>query len=625
MKIEKMYLLLFNFILNINTLNIGDILKKSKLINGNLNNQTYNLNNDNLIEIANYERINPEDENYFYIPIIGSSDIHGHFYPEEVEINNISYKKGGLDYLAKYINIIREEFHNNTLYLDAGDIFKGGTESTLTNGDIILEYLNLMNADAVCFGNHEYDYDRKFLEDKIKNAKFPFLGTNIYDTIKGNKKAFGDNHLTSKIFTFKVPENENIEIKIGVIGLSISRTEYQLSGKGYDGITFLDYKNELTSEANFLRKNNKLNAVILLSHIGIECGDKNNLTLNMFKPSDELGECNKDSDLYNLLFELDKGTIDAVVTGHSHWENHIFVNDIPIISPINNGLYSNILYLAFNRKNGYKLEKEKVRIEGPLPICEKIFEKSLKCESVKINEIDKYLPLVEYKFHDVKIEKEPILKPIHDKYDDMYKNFSEIICTLIGSDHTLSIEKNGSYYIGNLVAEIQKSFTGADISISSYGNLRGELSPGKIALFRVKDLIPYKNELCTFSMYGYEVKKMMKIIQSGIKKYFTTSGLKQIFAKNEKGEYFLYDIKYFDGYNEFDLIPEKEYIITANHYLIRNGGDDFSKVLLWYNPRHLNCDYGLDVDLVEKYLRDQEIVDIRKYIDDNNPRIRFID
>ena len=107
--------------------------------------------------------------------------------------------------------------------------------------------------------------------------------------------------------------------------------------------------------------------------------------------------------LYNLLFELDKGIIDAVVTGHSHWENHIFVNNIPIISPINNDLYSNILYLPFNRKNQYKLEKEKIRIEGPLPICEKIFKKTLKCEYIKMSEIDKYLPLVEYKFHNVKI------------------------------------------------------------------------------------------------------------------------------------------------------------------------------------------------------------------------------
>ena len=126
-------------------------------------------------------------------------------------------------------------------------------------------------------------------------------------------------------------------------------------------------------------------------------------------------------------------------------------------------------------------------------------------------------------------------------------------------------------------------------------------------------------------MYGYEVKKMMKIIQSGIKRYFATSGLKQIFAKNEKGVYFLYDIKLFDGYNEFDLILEKEYTIAANSFLIIHGGDDFSKVLIWYNPRKLECNYGLDVELVEQFLRDQEIIDVRKYMDENNPRIRFID
>ena len=209
MKIEKIYLLLFNFILNINSLNIGDILKKSKLKDDSytniksFNNQSFNLNNDNILEIANYEHINPQDEDYFYIPIIGSSDIHGHFYPEEIEMNDISYKKGGLDYLAKYINIIREEFQNNVLYFDAGDIFKGGTESTLTDGEIILDYLNLIKADGACFGNHEYDYDRTFLEDKIKKAEFPFLGTNVCDSLKETKKAFGDNHLTSKIYIFK--------------------------------------------------------------------------------------------------------------------------------------------------------------------------------------------------------------------------------------------------------------------------------------------------------------------------------------------------------------------------------------------------------------------------------------
>ena len=192
-------------------------------------------------------------------------------------------------------------------------------------------------------------------------------------------------------------------------------------------------------------------------------------------------------------------------------------------------------------------------------------------------------------------------------------------------EETLTIQKNGSFYLGNLIADIQSSVTGADISIVSYGNLKAEWNPGKIPLFKVKDLIPFKNDICTFNMNGNEIKKMIKLIQEGIKKYFVTSGLKQIFAKNQKGDYYLYDIKYFDGINEYDLISEKEYLITANSYLIIEKGDDFGKVLLWYKPRNLNCNYGLDVEIVEQYLRNQGIINIRKYMNEKNPSIRFIE
>ena len=93
------------------------------------------------------------------------------------------------------------------LYLDAGDLFQGGTESKITNGSIILDYLNLINANASTFGNHEYDFPRDYLEQKVRDAHFPFLATNVYDTNKKTKKAFGENHFQSKVFQFKVPNN----------------------------------------------------------------------------------------------------------------------------------------------------------------------------------------------------------------------------------------------------------------------------------------------------------------------------------------------------------------------------------------------------------------------------------
>ena len=441
-----------------------------------------------------------------------------------LEIGNATYTKGGLDYLAKYINIIRDEFQNRFLYLDAGDIFQGGTESTVTNGEIILDYFNLINLNGSTFGNHEYDENRAFIEQKVKDAKFPFLATNIFDKIKNTKQAFGQNHFTSEIYTFTAPndnksKNENFQIKIGVVGLTLKMEKNQIHGKGFEEIEFLNYKEELISEANKLRKENNVNAVILLSHIGSGCGIGNNLTLNMYKPTDVQESCDEESDIYTLINSLDEGIIDGIVTGHSHREVHHWINNIPIISPINNGLYANIMYLAFDRKNNYKLVKDKIRIEGPLPICEKVFKKDNKCELINKIELNDYLPLVEYKFHNVKIEKDPILQPIHNKYDEIYKNYSEIICTVIGTDDILTIEKNGSFYLGNIIADIYRYVTGSEISIVSNGNLRTSWSPGKIPRYKIKDLQPFRNNFCSFKMNGDEIKKMINIIQNGKKSF----------------------------------------------------------------------------------------------------------
>lgn len=633
MNIKNIFILLILIqVFHFNSLKIDELIKNSEAKDKNINDIKYSYlqdiknDNDHFIDISDkYDLINPKNQDYFYIPILGSSDIHGHFYPEELEIGDISYSKGGLDYLAKYINILRNEFQNNFLYLDAGDLFQGGTESTLTNGEIIMDYLKLINVDAIAFGNHEFDEDRESLEKKVRESNFPFLTSNVFDIKKNTKNAFGKNHLSSKIFTFEVPDTNTKKVKIGVIGLTMKRLKNQMSGNGYEHIIFLDYKNELVSEANKLKKENNVNAVILLVHVLLECEDEsNNLELKMFKPTDKQSLCDKTNDLYKLIDSLDEGVVDAVVAGHSHKQVHHWIKNIPIISPINNGLYTNVLYLAFDRRNNYKIVPSQARIEGPIPICEKVFKKTHNCEFIKPSELSELLPLVEYKFHNSKIEKDPVLKPIHDKYDNLYKPYREKISTIIGTEDTLKVEKNGNCLIGNIMADIQSSVTGAEISIVSYGNLRGELNPGKVPYYKIKDLLPYKTRICSFRMKGSEVKKMMKIIQSGRKKYYLVSGLKQVLAKNKKGEYYLSNVKLFNGIKEFEIISEREYLITANDYLIKKGGNDFNKILSWYKPRSLNCNYGPDLDIANRYLRDQKVIDVRKFKDKNNPRIRFV-
>jgi 2',3'-cyclic-nucleotide 2'-phosphodiesterase (5'-nucleotidase family) len=601
--------------------------------------------NDDLIDISKgYTHVNPSDRTYFYVAIVSTSDIHGHFYPDQLEINGYNYTQGGLDYLSKYISILRNEFPKRVLYIDAGDLFQGGTESDLSNGEIMTESLNLMQCNGSTFGDHEFDYSREFLEEKVKKSNFPYLSSNIYDNKKKTKKAFGENHFISKVYGFNVTnsylyknqtkENDknNLpdQIKIGIIGLSKELKKDEIKGKGYDDITFLNYKNELTAEAKRLRQEDECNAVLLLTHMGITCGTtEKNLELNMYTSKTAQDLCESEDELYQLIISLESDLIDGIISGHNHLQIHHWVYDIPVMASVDHGFYANIMYIPFKwtaSKQIYELYKSKLQIEGPIPICGHIFEKTKKCDFVKPSQIQDYLPLVEYMFHGVKIEKDNSLDSIHSKYDEKYEGYKSQICEITGTEDFLKISDNGDFYIGNIISEIQGRITGSDISIIGYDIFKSYWNPGKLPKYKITDLIPLKSNLCTFVMNGKEVKKMMGILQTGEKKYYSTYGIKQIMNKNENNdEYYLSDIKLFDGYKESELLLEKEYLITTIEYFIKDGGNDFKNVLNWYTPKDLNCDYGDIGDLIEKYLKAQKIVDVRKYKDENNPNIKFIE
>ena len=170
----------------------------------------------------------------------------------------------------------------------------------------------------------------------------------------------------------------------------------------------------------------------------------------------------------------------------------------------------------------------------------------------------------------------------------------------------------------NIVIDVQTS------KIFDAKLLSDTWNPGKLPKYKISSLITTQSKLCSFSMKGKELLKMMSILQSGEDKYYATSGLKQIMSKDEDNQFYLSQVKYFDGYKEEEIIPDKDYTISAIEELIVNGKGDFKNVLSWYKPQELNCDYVSIQELIEIYLKAQKTVDVRKYKDENNPKIKFI-
>jgi len=81
------------------------------------------------------------------ISIVGTNDLHG-------ALDRLPLFGG---FIAN-IRAAREADGGGTLLLDAGDMFQGTLESNMAEGADIVKAYNALKYDAVCVGNHEFDF-----------------------------------------------------------------------------------------------------------------------------------------------------------------------------------------------------------------------------------------------------------------------------------------------------------------------------------------------------------------------------------------------------------------------------------------------------------------------------------
>ena len=596
----------------------------------------------------NYERISPNDEKYIYIPIVGTNDFHGRFFPQINEINynskKIKYKTGGLEYIAKYINIIRDEFgKNRVLYFDLGDQFFLKNETILFNGENILDFLNEIGVNGTVLGNHEFLYKREWIENKIKRAKYPYIINNIQDKITNKKKgALGENQETSHLYEIKL-DNGDI-IKIGVIGITLNngvdKRFYNVGNKyTWNNITFQSYETDLEKESNKLKEKGA-NSIILLSHIGLLC---NNLSetarINMYNKTIKQSECEHEGNslLYNFLNKTKPGLFDAIIGGDTHNTIHHWMNDIPIMITKGRSNYLNIMYLPFKKdtkNNIYKLINEEIKIEGPLPSCEKIFSNLNHCE--KLNTEEEYInsgELIDYFWHGKKIEKDNMTKKIFDKYYSLYKIAEQKeIVRFIGFNNSIKLDLKGDSLLGNFMMDAIRNLTKTDISIVNYFMFQNELSPGALNILDFIKLFPRDNFLCTTELTGEELIKIIKCAQIGKKGFHPTSGLKQTIKIKNKEIKEVINVEIYKDGKAIDIDKNKTYKISSNNVVLsEDSKDEFAVkesldiIQNKYKNNKIKCLENTVYIELSNYFKNKGIVDLSKEVDMTKPRIVVIE
>ena len=188
--------------------------------------------------------------------ILHTNDTHSTIFPVEQNIDDKEIAgRGG--YLRR-VNMLKEQRqqHPDLLLFDSGDFSQGSGYYTLFKGEVEIGLMNQMGYDAVTIGNHEFDFGLDNLARIFRMANFPIVCSN-YDC-KGTVLE----GLVKPYITLK-----RNGVKIGVFALSPALKGLVFDGN-CQGITYLDPAETAQKYINFLRKQEKCDIVICISHLG---------------------------------------------------------------------------------------------------------------------------------------------------------------------------------------------------------------------------------------------------------------------------------------------------------------------------------------------------------------------
>jgi 5'-nucleotidase len=424
------------------------------------------------------------------IVILHTNDMHSRltgFGPESDYTplsTNDDKTTGGFSRIAAILREQRKENDGITLTVDAGDFLMGTLFQHLepTTG-FQLPLMKQMGYEAVCIGNHEFDFGPAKLAEIIASS-----------SARGELPAI---LLSNAKFDSRNPDDDQLEKQFssGVIlrkyvlekgGLKFGF--FSLMGKvADDNAAFappVRFSKQIPAAKKMVKqlRNEGCDIVICLSHSGVD-------------PDGAGGWKGEDVELAKKV-----NGIDAIISGHTHTliDKPLIVNGIPIVQTGDYGRFVGRLSLLF--------ENGKVRVEDDMliPVDDRI------AGDIQVND-----KIEEQK----KVIDSEILKPLGMKY----------AMAIAESGYLLECDEQGDVEasnLGPLVADAIHSYVnrhsenGTDVSLVATGVIREKILPGlqtPADVFRImsmgkgKDNVP-GYPLARLYVTGKELKSVLEIL-----------------------------------------------------------------------------------------------------------------
>ncbi|MBL0313653.1 MAG: metallophosphatase [Holophagaceae bacterium] len=218
------------------------------------------------------------------ITLLHTNDTHSHIEPFGPG-NGQASGKGGMARRSTMVKQLRAAIPN-LLLLDAGDTFQGTPYFNQYKGKLDFELMSKVGYDASTLGNHDFDNGVDMLLEAMEFAKFPFLNCNF--------DCKGAPALAKRLRPWIIKEFPGF--KVGLTGVGVD-FKGLVSAENHKGVDWISPDEALKPVIHHLRDVEKVDLVVLLSHMGYDLH----------------GDAVDDLHLPKLV-----PGIDAIIGGHSH-------------------------------------------------------------------------------------------------------------------------------------------------------------------------------------------------------------------------------------------------------------------------------------------------------------------
>jgi len=371
------------------------------------------------------------------LTIIQMNDTHAYFDIHQEMFwqgDHAVYRQaGGYARIATIVKQIRAESEGNCLFCDCGDTLHGTYPAFDTQGKAMIPILNSLGLDAMT-AHWEFAFGPAIFNQWVAKLNYPMLAINVYD--KTTKK------LVYKPYSIKVIGG----VRIGLLGIASNIVDKTMPPSYSEGIYFTLGKDELPTIIDALRIREKVDLIVLISHLGF--------TQDM-----------------KLLSEVQG--IDVCLGGHTH--NRLFK---PVV-------IGKTILIQSGCHGSFLGRLDLVMINGQITVY--------KHQLIEV---------------EATIQPDAIVDELVFQALGPYKNeLSEVVgetATALNRGTTMETTMD------NFLLQALQESTGAKLAFSNGWRYGAPIVPGQITLNDLYNIIPMNPPVSTIELSGEEIREMLE-------------------------------------------------------------------------------------------------------------------